>query len=122
MRPLAATPQTDRGLGDHGTPEPGRTVGPRPRPSPGPASAAGRHDTTGDTPMESRRFDDLARTLAASRSRRQALRALAGGVAAGLLATRRPEAVSALPVCYPRCNSAECETCDPELGACVYRC
>jgi len=72
--------------------------------------------------MESRRFDDLARTLAASRSRRQALRALAGGVAAGLLATRRPEAVSALPVCYPRCNSAECETCDPVLGACVYRC
>jgi hypothetical protein len=72
--------------------------------------------------MDPLSFDALTRTLAAGRSRRHALRALVGGVAATLLAARRPEAAPAAPLCSPRCNALECETCDPEVRACVYRC
>jgi hypothetical protein len=72
--------------------------------------------------MQPRSFDAIARALAAPRSRRHLLRVLASGGAAALLGTRRPDTVAALPVCSPPCDRQNCEFCDSQVGACVWRC
>jgi hypothetical protein len=62
--------------------------------------------------MDGRRFDGLAKALAGRTSRRDALRQIAGGTAAAVLATASLTKVSAQEtVPFAGTRSAQCKTC-----------